>query len=222
MFLFLQCKGKHFYLNKKGFHKLIAQLAFYCAFKKIIKQMKKIALLASGSGSNAENIIKYFSNNPNIQFLILSNKPDAYVHERAKKLNIPSFTIDKVGFENGEALTFLKSQKIDFIVLAGFLLKIPENIIQAYPDKIINIHPALLPKYGGKGMYGSHVHKAVVANKEMESGITIHFVNENYDEGKTLFQAKCTILPIDTPEDVAAKVHELEYKYFPKVIEKLI
>ena len=185
--------------------------------------MTKIAILASGSGSNAENIIRYFKNTPSLEFsLILSNKKEAFVHERAEKLKIPSFTINKLGFENGDALQLLKKHSIDFIVLAGFLLKIPENIIQAYPDKIINIHPALLPKYGGKGMYGSHVHEAVVANKETETGITIHYVNENYDEGSPIFQAKCPVLPSDTPNDVAEKVHELEYKYFPEVIKRLL
>ncbi|MDL2223925.1 phosphoribosylglycinamide formyltransferase [Bacteroidales bacterium OttesenSCG-928-M06] len=184
--------------------------------------MKRIALLASGSGSNAENIVRHFEDNKEIEFIVLSNKADAYVHERSKNLGVPSFTITKAGFDNGEALQFLLDRQVDFIVLAGFLLKIPEGIIRAYPDKIINIHPALLPKYGGKGMYGAHVHEAVVANGESESGITIHLVNENYDEGKHLFQAKCPVLPTDTPEDVAAKVHELEYKYFPEVIAQWI
>jgi phosphoribosylglycinamide formyltransferase-1 len=185
-----------------------------------ICRMKKVALFASGSGSNAENIVRYFLNNEGISFpLIVSNKKDAYVHERAKQLKIPSYTFKKEAFENGEALRLLQETGIDFIVLAGFLLKVPENILSVYPDKIINIHPALLPKFGGKGMYGSHVHEAVVANKEKESGITIHYVNENYDEGQIIFQAKCEVLPTDSPDDVAAKVHALEYEYFPKVIE---
>jgi len=193
-----------------------------CILKECL-QMKRVAILASGSGSNAENIIRYFENKPVCVFsLILSNKPDAYVHERAKGLAIPSFTVSRQGFENGEALRLLKAHRIDFIVLAGFLLKIPENILTEYPDKIINIHPALLPKYGGRGMYGSHVHEAVTANKETETGITIHYVNENYDEGTIIFQAKCQVLPTDSPEDVAEKVHALEYEYFPKVIESLL
>ena len=184
--------------------------------------MKRIALLASGSGSNAENIIRYFSGNPEYIFpLIVSNKKDAYVHERAKNLDIPSFTLSKDGFASGELLALLRKFEIDGIVLAGFLLKVPESLIEAYPDKIVNIHPALLPKYGGKGMYGHYVHEAVVENKETESGITIHYVNENYDEGRILFQAKCPVLPTDSPDDVAAKVHELEYKYFPEVIAKV-
>lgn len=184
--------------------------------------MTKIALLASGSGSNAENIILYFKNRKDIQFIILSNNPNAYVHERAKKLGVLSYIINKSGFENGEALRLLQTDQVDFIVLAGFLLKIPENIIKAYPNKIINIHPALLPKYGGKGMYGNHVHEAVVENKETESGITIHYVNENYDEGKHIFQAKCSVSPTDSANDVAEKVHALEYKYFPEIIGKII
>ncbi|GHS95757.1 phosphoribosylglycinamide formyltransferase [Bacteroidia bacterium] len=185
--------------------------------------MKNIALFASGSGSNVENIIRYFRDDANFNFpLIISNKQDAYVHARAKKLGVPSFFYKKERFENGEVLAFLLENQIDFIVLAGFLLKVPHNIIQAYPDKIINIHPALLPKFGGKGMFGSHVHEAVVANKETESGITIHYVNENYDEGQIVFQAKCEVLPADTAEDVAAKVHELEYRYFPEIIGKIV
>ncbi|MDR0546990.1 MAG: phosphoribosylglycinamide formyltransferase [Dysgonamonadaceae bacterium] len=185
------------------------------------KQVVRLALFASGSGTNAENIVRYFEKSDCVAVsLILSNKTDAYVHERAKKLDIPSFTFPKLGFENGEVLKLLKENAIDFIILAGFLLKIPGNLLQAYPNKILNIHPALLPKYGGKGMYGSHVHEAVVANRETESGITIHYVNENYDEGAVIFQARCAVLPSDSAEDVAAKVHELEYRWFPEVIEK--
>jgi phosphoribosylglycinamide formyltransferase-1 len=184
--------------------------------------MKNIALFASGSGSNVENIIRYFQDDVDLHFpLIISNKQDAYVHERAKKLQVPSFFYKKDCFENGEVLAFLGENKIDFIVLAGFLLKIPDNIIRAYPNKILNIHPALLPKFGGKGMYGSHVHEAVVAHKETESGITIHYVNENYDDGQIIFQATCEVLPADTPEDVAVKVHALEYRYFPNIIKKI-
>ena len=193
-----------------------------CALGDVEMGIKKIALLASGSGSNVENIVRYFAGKEGWEFpLILSNKADAYVHERAKNLKIPSFTIPKAGFERGEALLLLQQYAIDFIVLAGFLLKIPTNLLQAYPDKIINIHPALLPKYGGKGMYGMCVHEAVVAHRETETGITIHYVNENYDEGRIIFQERCDVLPTDTPEDVAAKVHALEYHYFPEVIEQL-
>jgi len=184
---------------------------------------RKIAIFASGSGSNAENIIRHFSGCSDISFpFILCNKKEAFVHERAKKLNIPSIIFNKIQLENGEILSLLQKEGIDFIVLAGFLLKIPENILSFYSDKIVNIHPALLPKYGGKGMYGMKVHEAVVANGEKESGITIHYVNERYDEGAIIAQYKCEVLPSDSPEDVAQKVHELEYEYFPGVIERVI
>jgi phosphoribosylglycinamide formyltransferase-1 len=183
-----------------------------------------IAIFASGSGSNAENIIRYFSGRNEVRFpVILSNKQDAGIHDRAKRLGVPSICFTSKEFkETDNVLNILKEHKIDFIVLAGFLLKVPSNLIKAYPNKIVNIHPALLPKYGGKGMYGSHVHEAVVAAKEKESGITIHYVNEMYDEGQIIFQAKCDVLPSDTPDMVAEKVHELEYKFFPKIVEDLI
>ena len=184
----------------------------------------KTALFASGSGSNAENIIRYFSDNHSIEFpAILSNNVNAFVHERAKNLQVPSYTFSKEDFAAGDKIvTFLRELDVDLIVLAGFMLKIPQNLIDAFPDRIINIHPALLPKFGGKGMYGDHVHKAVVAAGEKESGITIHYVNENYDEGNIIFQAKCEVILTDTPDDVAHKVHALEYEYYPKVIESLI
>jgi len=184
---------------------------------------KKIALFASGSGSNAENIINYFSKNRNFEFpVIISNKVDAYVHERAKKLHVPSFTFTRDDFSSGEKiLEFLKKYEIDSIILAGFLLKIPEALVEAFPQKIINIHPALLPKYGGKGMYGHHVHQAVVDAGDSESGITIHYVNAHYDEGNIIFQAKCPVLPTDTADIIAEKVHALEYEHFPKVIEEI-
>ena len=183
----------------------------------------KIAIFASGSGSNAENIIRFFSENSDFEFpVIISNKSDAFVHERAKKLQIPSFTFSREDFSTGETiLAFLKLHNIDCIVLAGFLLKIPQTLIEAFPQKIINIHPALLPKFGGKGMYGSRVHEAVAEACEKESGITIHYVNSNYDEGSIIFQAKCPVLPTDTPEMIAEKVHALEYEHFPKVIEEI-
>jgi phosphoribosylglycinamide formyltransferase-1 len=187
-------------------------------------RMINIAIFASGSGSNAENIIKYFKDNKNIHVkLIVSNKSDAYVLERAKKLNIQSAIFNKTDFNESEkVIETLKANNINFIVLAGFLLKVPQNIIDAFPNKIINIHPALLPKFGGKGMYGDNVHKAIIQAKETESGITIHYINENYDEGNIIFQAKCEVLPTDTYQNVADKVHELEYQYFPKTIEKTI
>jgi phosphoribosylglycinamide formyltransferase-1 len=183
----------------------------------------KIALFASGSGSNAENIIRYFSTSDKLIFpLIISNKPEAFIHERAKLLQVPSFTFSREEFTHSDAVVdFLKQHNIDGIVLAGFLLKIPQNIINAFPNKIINIHPALLPKYGGKGMYGRHVHQAVADAGEKESGITIHYVNSNYDEGSIIFQTKCPVLPTDTADTIAQKVHELEYNYYPKIIQKL-
>ena len=191
---------------------------------KFRQMKKKIALFASGSGSNAENIIKYFDDNQNIEIsLVISNKTDAFVLERAKRLNIPSTILTAQDMKDQvKVLSILNDYGIDFIVLAGYLLKIPSFIIKAFPDAIINIHPALLPKFGGKGMYGHHVHQAVVDAKESESGITIHYVNENYDEGATIFQAKCPVLPTDSPDDVASKVHELEYAHFPQVIDQVV
>lgn len=194
-------------------------------FEQKIHSMKhKIALFASGSGSNAENIIRYFTGNDDFEFpLILSNKQDAYVHERARQLGVPSFTFSREEFAEGNIIvTFLKTYDITHIVLAGFLLKVSNPLLQSYPERIINIHPALLPKFGGKGMYGSRVHEAVVAAGETESGITIHYVNENYDEGNIIFQASCPVLPTDTPEQVAEKVHALEYEHFPAIIETVV
>lgn len=184
--------------------------------------MKKIAIFASGSGSNAENIARYFAGSENLNIeCIYSNKTDAYVLDRAKKFNIPTRVFSKDEFYNTNIIVNqLKGLNIDLVVLAGFLWLIPENLINQFT--IINIHPALLPKYGGKGMYGSKVHQAVVDNHEKESGITIHYVNEKYDEGQIIFQAKCPVNENDTADDVAQKVHELEYKYFPKIIEDLL
>jgi phosphoribosylglycinamide formyltransferase 1 len=184
--------------------------------------MMNVALFASGSGSNAENIIRYFSDNQLVNFsMILSNKQDAFVHERAKTLAIPSFTFTKMQFEDGTVLSVLQKEGIDFIVLAGFLLKVSDDIIAAFPNRIVNIHPALLPKFGGKGMYGHHVHEAVVESKEKQTGITIHYVNEKYDDGEIIFQATCKVLPTDTADDVAQKIHVLEYEHFPRVLEML-
>ncbi len=186
--------------------------------------MTRIAIFASGSGSNAQNINEYFQDNSDVSIsLILANKADAYVLERAKNMNIPSFVFSNKELQSTSVvLDKLKAFDIDFIVLAGFLLKVPSNLISAFPNKIVNIHPALLPKFGGKGMYGMHVHQAVVDNKEKETGITIHFVNENYDEGQIIFQDKFDVAETDTAEDVASKIHELEYKHFPRVIEEVI
>ena len=186
--------------------------------------MKKIAIFASGSGSNAENIIQYFAQKP--QFCVKSvfcNVPDAYVLERAKKYRIPSFVFNREEFRNPDKVfRQLQEQEIDFIVVAGFLWLMPSFITAAWPNTIVNIHPALLPAYGGKGMYGHHVHEAVIAAGEKESGITIHYVNDHYDQGAIIFQAKCPVLPTDTPDDLAARVHELEYRYFPQIIAETI
>ncbi|MCF8321681.1 MAG: phosphoribosylglycinamide formyltransferase [Flavobacterium sp.] len=185
--------------------------------------MKKILIFASGSGTNAENIIKYFRAQEIASVVaVFTNNPEAKVIERAQKLNVSTQTFTKTELNQVDFLGKIASFQPDLIVLAGFLLQFPETIIQAYPNKIINIHPALLPKYGGKGMYGMNVHRAVVENKEKESGITIHFVNENYDEGAIIFQKKVTLLITDTPEVVAEKIHELEQKYFPTVIEEIL
>ena len=186
--------------------------------------MIKLAILASGSGTNAENIAKHFEGNEDIKVsLIISNKEDAYVLERAKKLNIPSYTYNKREFEEStNIIKLLEEYKIDYIILAGFLLKISQKLVDAYPNRIINIHPALLPKYGGKGMYGDNVHKAVIKSKEKASGITIHYVNENYDEGAIIFQSTCEVTDNDTAIDLAKKVHKLEYEHFPKIIEILV
>lgn len=192
--------------------------------QKIALFMTRIVLFASGSGSNAENIARYFSGNSAISVpLIISNKRDAYVHERARRLGIRSLTFSKAEFDEGSVvIDTLRTYEINFIVLAGFLLKVSQPLLDAYPGRIINIHPALLPKFGGKGMYGDRVHQAVVEAGETESGITIHYIDEHYDEGDIIFQATCEVLPEDTPEEVARKVHALEYAFFPEVIEKVI
>lgn len=186
--------------------------------------MKKIAIFASGSGSNAENIIQYFAGKPEICVKkIFCNVPGAYVLERAKKHHVPVVVFNREELRSPEKICRqLEEEGIDYIVLAGFLWLMPACITAAYPDRIINIHPALLPAYGGKGMYGHHVHEAILAAGEKESGITIHFVNDHYDEGMTIFQARCPVLASDTPDSLAARVHELEYQYFPEVIEKTI
>jgi len=185
--------------------------------------MNNIAIFASGSGSNAENIINHFNyGNLAKVVLVLSENKNAFVFERARKLSVPTlfFTIDEL--KTGKVLSILKQYNIDIVVLAGFLKLFPESIIDEYPQKIVNIHPALLPKYGGKGMYGSRVHEAVINAGEKESGITIHYVNRNYDDGNIIFQAKCPVMKDDTPDTLAQRVHRLEYEHFPKVIEKLL
>ncbi len=186
--------------------------------------MKRFVILASGSGSNAENIITYFGNNPNIDVVaVFSNKKTAHVLERCERLKVPAFYFNKEAFSgSGSFMAAVKGLNPDLIVLAGFLWKIPSSLVKAFPKQLINIHPALLPKYGGKGMYGAKVHQAVKENNETETGITIHYVNENYDEGAIIFQAKTALNSDDTPDTIASKVHELEYEHFPKVIEKLL
>ena len=185
--------------------------------------MKRIVIFASGSGTNAENIIQYFQKTKTaIVTHVLSNNEHAKVFDRCKRLKTEASLFDKAAFTKDKTVLHFLLQEADFIILAGFLWKIPADIIDAFPKKIINIHPALLPKYGGKGMYGMHVHRAIKENKETESGITIHYVNENYDEGAIIFQAKTTISKEDSPDDIAEKIHALEQKHFPKVIEQVI
>lgn len=185
--------------------------------------MKNIVIFASGTGSNAENIIHYFKNNTLKSVVaVFSNNSNAKVIEKAKKFGVQTVTFNKDELYSDIVLAKLNTFKPDLIVLAGFLLKFPEQIIQEYPNKIINIHPALLPNYGGKGMYGKHVHQAVLDNKETETGITIHFVNENYDEGGIIFQKSISITDCSTFEEVSSKVHQLEQEYFPNVIDQLL
>jgi len=186
--------------------------------------MEKIAIFASGSGTNAQRIIEYFRSSQFIQVaMVLSNNPEAFVLERSRKLEIPAVVFTRNEFyETSKILDLLNKQQVSFLVLAGFLWLVPENLLKAYPGKILNIHPALLPKYGGKGMYGMKVHQAVIASGDKETGISIHSVNECYDEGQILFQARCKVDPEDTPESLAMKIHALEYKYFPKVIEEVV
>jgi phosphoribosylglycinamide formyltransferase-1 len=199
----------------------------YCVIlqNEIIDQMmKRLAIFASGNGSNAQAIADYFSESSDARVvLILSNRKDAFVLQRAKALEIPVRVFNRVDFYETEVITRLMiDQQIDMIILAGFLWLLPSSLINAYPDRIINIHPALLPKYGGKGMYGSKVHSAVIQAGEKESGISIHLVNENYDQGKIIFQARCTVEKEDTPETLAAKIHVLEYTHFPAIINQVL
>jgi len=183
-----------------------------------------IAIFASGSGTNAENIIRYFTRNPSVQVkLVLTNREDAYVLKRAEKLHVPGIIFSANELKEGTKVDeILVDNKIDYLILAGFLLKVPERIVSMYRGRIINIHPALLPKYGGKGMYGNKVHQAVVDSLEKESGITIHLVDEVYDNGETLFQAKCTLDPDESAETLAAKIHKLEKEHFPRIIDEYI
>ena len=186
--------------------------------------MNKVAIFASGNGTNAERIMKYFSSNNDVEIcLVLTNNPKAGVIERANMFNVPHLVFNRDEFyKSDKVINTLLNKQINFIVLAGFLWLVPNSILKKYPNKIINIHPALLPKYGGKGMYGRYVHEAVIANKEPQSGISIHYVNEHYDEGDIIFQATCKVTGQDTPNSLASKIHELEYTHFPKVIEQLL
>lgn len=186
--------------------------------------MKHIAIFATGKGSNALNIINYFKNSISIKVtLVVSNRSDAEVLEKAMLAGIPVMVLEsKKEFSQPAFIEFLKKQSIDLIVLAGFLLLLPENLVKAFHQKIINIHPALLPKYGGKGMYGMKVHEAVLKNKEIESGISIHYVNERFDEGEIIFRQKCPVDASDTPASLAAKVQQLEHEHFPKIIEQIL
>lgn len=186
--------------------------------------MRNIAIFASGSGTNAENIIRFFSNRNTAKVsAVLSNKKEAFVLKRATALNVPAIFFERDDFySSGRVIEELEYHKIDFIVLAGFLWLVPADILNRYHLRIINIHPALLPDYGGKGMYGDRVHRAVLANGDKESGITIHYVNQFYDEGDIIFQVRCKVYAGDTPDTLAARVHELEYRFYPEIIEELV
>ena len=187
-------------------------------------QKKKLVIFASGSGTNAENLINYFHHSGIADVkAVFSNNRSAGALKRAHKLNVKAIHFDREAFyESNEVLNLLKDIKPDLIVLAGFLWIFPGRILKKFPNKVINLHPALLPKYGGKGMYGMNVHRAVVEKKELETGISIHFVNDKYDEGELIFQEKIPVEPLDSAEDIAKKIHQLEYEHFPKVIEKLL
>lgn len=186
--------------------------------------MKNIAIFASGSGTNAENFVKYFTDSKTVNVsVVLSNNRHVGVHERVNRLGVPSYVFSREEFVEGTpVIAKLAEYEIDYIILAGFMNKIAQPLLDAYPDRIINIHPALLPKFGGKGMYGHYVHEAVIAAGEKESGITIHYVNPHYDEGQIIYQASCPVLPTDTPDTLARKIHALEYTYYPEVVEKII
>jgi phosphoribosylglycinamide formyltransferase 1 len=186
--------------------------------------MEQIAIFASGSGTNAQRIIEYFCGSGRIHVaLVLSNKADAYVVERARNLNVPSVVFSRTEFyDTDKILHLLQEKKISFLVLAGFLWLVPDHLLKAFPNRILNIHPALLPKYGGKGMYGKKVHEAVIRSGDKESGISIHWVNEKYDEGQIICQAKCQVDEGETPDSLASKIHALEYEYYPRVIEDVI
>lgn len=200
-----------------------AHFSLFCALNREIMS-KNIAIFASGSGTNAANIIHCFADNPSVRVsLVVTNRPDAYVLERVRPLGVPGVYVPgEAWVEGGAVLSLLRDQAIDFIVLAGFLKRVPACLLQAYPDRIVNIHPALLPKFGGRGMYGDHVHRAVLEAGEAESGITIHYINEHYDEGAVIAQFRCPVLPGDTVEELATRVHALEYEHYPEVIGQVL
>ena len=186
--------------------------------------MKNIAIFASGSGTNAENLILFFRTNKNgrVSF-VLSNRKDARVIVRAQSLDVETIVFNREPFYHSEeVLTLLIERDIDFVVLAGFLWLVPDYLLDSYENRMVNVHPALLPKYGGKGMFGHHVHAAVIENQEKESGISIHWVNREYDEGSIVFQARCEVKADDTPDTLASRIHQLEYDHFPVVVEKLL
>jgi phosphoribosylglycinamide formyltransferase-1 len=206
------------------FFRLFGLFNFPSIFAHLMKSEIRIAIFASGSGTNAEEIMKYFQNNSSVNVvLLLSNNPEAYALERAKKYNVPTRTFTREQWKGSElVLEWLIEKKVTHVVLAGFLWLVPPYLIKAFPRKIVNIHPALLPKYGGKGMYGMKVHESVKLAGDKETGISIHVVNEHYDEGELLFQAKCVVDESDTAVTIAQKVHQLEYKHFPSVIDQWI
>jgi phosphoribosylglycinamide formyltransferase 1 len=185
--------------------------------------MIRIAILASGSGTNAQRLMEHFKDLPLAEVVLVGcDQPSAGVLARAWDFGVPSYLFEGGLLKDGTVLRELQGQRVDLVVLAGFLRLIPAEMVRAYPRRILNIHPALLPKYGGKGMYGMHVHRAVIAKAEPESGITIHYVNERYDKGEHLFQAKCPVLPNDTPESLAARIHALEHAHYPQVVEEVV
>jgi len=190
----------------------------------MLRQPVNIAILASGSGSNAQKIMEYFKDRTDIKVkLLLSNNPSAYALERAQNMQVNTHVFDRATFRNtDDVLNILKDNSIDWLILAGFLWLIPDNLLKAYPCRIVNIHPALLPNYGGKGMYGAKVHEAVIAAGDKESGISIHYINEHYDEGEIIFQAKCLINEGDSADVLADKIHKLEHEHFPQIIDKVI
>lgn len=211
-----------FELNNANFNWVVLKSFFRILFNTLI--MKNIAIFASGNGTNAEQIMEYFKDNRCIRIAYLfSNNRDAFVLKRAEKFNVPTQVFTRNEFYNLNGIVpFLLEKNIHFIVLAGFLWLVPKALIKAYHNKIVNIHPALLPAYGGKGMYGHHVHQSVIANNEKESGITIHYVNEQYDSGDIIFQARCPVVENDTSDTLAKRIHELEHKHFPQIIESVV